>query len=121
MIFLTRKCFRADSMLGRAGPDGKSTRPATSPSPTRPARASRMTRWCMPTCPRIVKYYLGEEIIVPNVPTYICAEEKDLRYTLENLDKLVVKAANESGGYGMLVGPHSTQEQRAGVRREGKG
>ncbi|HKN10938.1 MAG TPA: circularly permuted type 2 ATP-grasp protein [Pseudomonadota bacterium] len=49
--------------------------------------------------------------IVPNVPTYICAEEKDLRYTLENLDKLVVKAANESGGYGMLVGPHSTKRQ----------
>jgi uncharacterized circularly permuted ATP-grasp superfamily protein len=63
--------------------------------------------------PRIVKYYLGEEIILPNVPTYICAEEKDLQHTLANLDKLVVKAANESGGYGMLVGPHSTQEQRA--------
>ena len=61
---------------------------------------------------RIVKYYLGEDIIVPNVPTYICAEEDDLRYTLENLEKLVVKAANESGGYGMLVGPHSTAKQR---------
>jgi len=63
--------------------------------------------------PRIVKYYLGEEIILPNVPTYICAEEKDLQYTLANLDKLVVKAANESGGYGMLVGPHSTAAERA--------
>ena len=63
--------------------------------------------------PRIVKYYLGEDIILPNVPTYICAEGQDLRYTLDNLDKLVVKAANESGGYGMLVGPHSTKEQRA--------
>ena len=63
--------------------------------------------------PRIVKYYLGEEIILPNVPTYICAEEKDLKYVLENLDKLVVKAANESGGYGMLVGPHSTKAQQA--------
>src|SRR5208337_2027120 len=58
--------------------------------------------------------------IVPNVPTYICAEEKDLRYTLENLDKLVVKAANESGGYGMLVGPHSTKEQRAGFAEKVK-
>jgi uncharacterized circularly permuted ATP-grasp superfamily protein len=63
--------------------------------------------------PRIVKYYLGEEIILPNVPTYICAEEKDLKYVLENMDKLVVKAANESGGYGMLVGPHSTKAQQA--------
>jgi len=60
-----------------------------------------------------VKYYLDQEAILPNVPTYICAEEADLRYTLEHLDELVVKAANESGGYGMLVGPHSTGEQRA--------
>jgi uncharacterized circularly permuted ATP-grasp superfamily protein len=62
--------------------------------------------------PRIVKYYLGEEIILPNVPTYICAETDDLKYVLEHLGELVVKAANESGGYGMLVGPHSTAEQR---------
>jgi uncharacterized circularly permuted ATP-grasp superfamily protein len=59
----------------------------------------------------MIKYYLGEDIILPNVPTYICAEDKDLTYVLENLDQLVVKAANESGGYGMLVGPHSTKEQ----------
>jgi uncharacterized circularly permuted ATP-grasp superfamily protein len=63
--------------------------------------------------PRIIKYYLGEDEIIPNVPTYICSEEKDLGYVLENLPKLVVKAANESGGYGMLVGPHSTKEQCA--------
>ena len=47
------------------------------------------------------------------MPTYICAEEKDLKYVLENLHELVVKAANESGGYGMLIGPHATAEQRA--------
>jgi uncharacterized circularly permuted ATP-grasp superfamily protein len=47
------------------------------------------------------------------VPTYICSEAQDLKYVLANLDQLVVKAANESGGYGMLVGPHSTAEQRA--------
>ena len=62
--------------------------------------------------PQIVKYYLGEDIIIPNVPTYICAEQKDLQHVLANLEQLVVKAANESGGYGMLVGPHSTKEQR---------
>jgi uncharacterized circularly permuted ATP-grasp superfamily protein len=61
--------------------------------------------------PRIIKYYLGEEAILPNVPTYICSEEKDQQYVLEHLSQLVIKAANESGGYGMLVGPHSTQEQ----------
>ena len=63
--------------------------------------------------PRVIRYYLGEDPILPNVPTHICAEPDDLAYTLEHLDELVVKAANESGGYGMLVGPHSTAEQRA--------
>ena len=63
--------------------------------------------------PRIVKYYLGEDIILPNVPTYICSEPDDLKYVVEHIDQLVVKAANESGGYGMLVGPHSTKEQCA--------
>jgi uncharacterized circularly permuted ATP-grasp superfamily protein len=63
--------------------------------------------------PRIVKYYLGEDIILPNVPTYICSEPEDLKYVLEHLPELVVKAANESGGYGMLVGPHATRERCA--------
>ena len=62
--------------------------------------------------PKIIKYYLGEEPILPNVPTYVCFEEDQRRHVLENLDKFVVKAANESGGYGMLVGPHSTAGQR---------
>ena len=55
--------------------------------------------------PQNHKYYLGEEIIIPNVPTFVCAEEKDRKHVLANLDELVVKAANESGGYGMLMGP----------------
>ena len=63
--------------------------------------------------PQIVRYYLGEDMILPNVPTYICADKKDREYVLANLDKLVVKATNESGGYGMLVGPHSTKAQQA--------
>jgi uncharacterized circularly permuted ATP-grasp superfamily protein len=61
--------------------------------------------------PRIIKYYLGEEAILPNVPTYICSEPADLDYVIEHMPELVVKAANESGGYGMLVGPHATREQ----------
>jgi uncharacterized circularly permuted ATP-grasp superfamily protein len=62
--------------------------------------------------PQMIKYYLGEEAILPNVPTYLCWEPKQLEYVLANLDKLVVKAANESGGYGMLIGPHASEEQR---------
>nr|WP_199330470.1 circularly permuted type 2 ATP-grasp protein [Microcoleus sp. FACHB-68] len=62
--------------------------------------------------PQMIHYYLSEDPILPNVPTYLCWEPKQLEYVLGNLDKLVVKAANESGGYGMLVGPHASQEER---------
>jgi uncharacterized circularly permuted ATP-grasp superfamily protein len=67
--------------------------------------------------PKMIEYYLSEKIIIPNVPTHICAEANELSYVLDNLEKLVVKAVNESGGYGMLVGPHSTAEQRAEFAR----
>ena len=63
--------------------------------------------------PEMIRYYLGEEPILNNVPTYLCWREKDRQYVLENLDKLVVKAANEAGGYGMLIGIKSTKEERA--------
>ena len=62
--------------------------------------------------PEIIRYYEGEDPILPNVPTYMCWKDSDRAYVLENLDKLVVKAANESGGYGMLVGPASTREEQ---------
>ena len=62
--------------------------------------------------PKIIRYYLGEEPILDNVDTWLASNPKDLKYILENLEKLVVKAANESGGYGMLVGPESTLEER---------
>ncbi len=62
--------------------------------------------------PQMIKYYLGEDQILSNVPTYLCWEPKQLDYVVNNLDKLVVKAANEAGGYGMLVGTQSTPEER---------
>ena len=61
----------------------------------------------------MIRYYLSEEPILKNVPTYICSKKKDLSYVLDNLEKLVVKAVNESGGYGMLMGPSSTAAQRS--------
>ncbi|MEN9201776.1 MAG: circularly permuted type 2 ATP-grasp protein [Thermostichus sp. DG_1_6_bins_120] len=63
--------------------------------------------------PKMIRYYLGEEAILPNVTTYLCWDPKDQAYVLENLDKLVVKAANESGGYGMLMGSQATAAERA--------
>ncbi|WRH67334.1 MAG: circularly permuted type 2 ATP-grasp protein [Planktothrix sp. GU0601_MAG3] len=62
--------------------------------------------------PQMIQYYLGEEQILSNVPTYLCWEPKQLEYVLNHLDQLVVKAANEAGGYGMLVGTQSTEVER---------
>jgi uncharacterized circularly permuted ATP-grasp superfamily protein len=66
--------------------------------------------------PRMIKYYLDQDPIIPNVPTYLASEEADRKYMLANLDKLVVKAANESGGYGMLMGPMASTAEREAFR-----
>jgi uncharacterized circularly permuted ATP-grasp superfamily protein len=68
--------------------------------------------------PAIIRYYLGEEAILPNVETYLLSDESQRRYVLEHLDQLVVKAVGESGGYGMLIGPHSTAAERDQFRRQ---
>jgi uncharacterized circularly permuted ATP-grasp superfamily protein len=62
--------------------------------------------------PAIIRFYLSEDPILPNVDTYLLGNPSDRAYALEHLDSLVVKAVGESGGYGMLVGPHSTKTQR---------
>ena len=62
--------------------------------------------------PDMVRYYLGEEPLLKNVKTWLCRRPEELEYTLDNLQDLVVKRVGESGGYGMLVGPHSTPEER---------
>jgi len=67
--------------------------------------------------PKIIRYYLGEDPILPNVETYLCAFDADRRYVLEHLEELVVKTVDESGGYGMLIGPESTKEEREDFAR----
>ncbi len=62
--------------------------------------------------PRLIRYYLAEEPVLNNVETFLCREEKSLSHVLANLDTLVVKAVGESGGYGMLVGPHASRAER---------
>jgi uncharacterized circularly permuted ATP-grasp superfamily protein len=68
--------------------------------------------------PKMIEFYLGENIILPNVPTYMCADPKERQYVLEHIDQLVVKPANESGGYGIVLGPKSTREQLATCREQ---
>ncbi len=65
-----------------------------------------------PFVPQMIRYYLAEEPILDNVPTYQAADPLERAYILEHLDDLVVKSVNEAGGYGMLIGPHATQAQR---------
>jgi uncharacterized circularly permuted ATP-grasp superfamily protein len=67
--------------------------------------------------PKIIKYYLDEDPILNNVETYLMSEQKEREHVLGNLEKYVVKAVGESGGYGMLIGPHSTAAQRDEFRQ----
>ncbi len=66
--------------------------------------------------PEMIRFYLGEEPILDQVPTYVCAREDDRAYVVENLDKLVVKAVDEAGGVGMLMGPQASAGERAAFR-----
>ena len=61
--------------------------------------------------PKMIRYYLGQDAFLPNVPTYLASVKEDLTYILEHIAELVVKAVNESGGYGMLVGPQATKAE----------
>jgi uncharacterized circularly permuted ATP-grasp superfamily protein len=68
--------------------------------------------------PKMIKYYLDQDPILANVPTYLASDPTERKYILENMDKLVVKSANEAGGYGMLIGPASTQAEVADFRNK---
>jgi uncharacterized circularly permuted ATP-grasp superfamily protein len=109
--FLDPEAFRADSLLGVPGLMAacRAGRVALANAPGNGVADDKVVYAYVP---EVIRYYEGEDPILPNVPTYLCWRDDDRRYVLEHLSELVVKAANESGGYGMLVGPHSTAAQR---------
>jgi uncharacterized circularly permuted ATP-grasp superfamily protein len=109
--FLDPKTFRRDSALGVAGLMDvyRAGRVALVNAPGTGVADDKVVYAYVPD---IVKYYLGEEIVIPNVPTFLCARDADRKHVLAHLPELVVKAANESGGYGMLMGPSSTKDQQ---------
>nr|WP_199318436.1 circularly permuted type 2 ATP-grasp protein [Leptolyngbya sp. FACHB-541] len=109
--FIDPKAFRADSLLGVPGLTEvyKQGRVAIANALGTGVADDKVIYAYVP---QIIRYYLDEDQMLPNVPTYLCWEADQQSHVLANLDKLVVKAANESGGYGMLVGPHATVEQR---------
>jgi uncharacterized circularly permuted ATP-grasp superfamily protein len=109
--FLDPLCFRPDSTLGVAGLMN-AYRIGNVALVNAAGTGVADDKAIYPYVPDMISFYLREEPILPNVKTYICAREEPRKYVLENLDKLVVKATNESGGYGMLMGHQATQEER---------
>ena len=109
--FLDPQVFRKDSLLGVPGLVN-AYRQGNVALANAPGNGVADDKVVYAYVPDMIKYYLSQDAILPNVPTYLCWRDADRQHVLGNLDKLVVKAANESGGYGMLVGPHSTAEQR---------
>ena len=94
--FLDPHAFRPDSVLANA--------PGTGVADDKSVYAY---------VPEMIRYYLNEEPLLANVETHLCRDPEGLEYTLDNLDRMVVKEVGGSGGYGMLVGPHATPEERA--------
>lgn len=109
--FIDPLCFRKDSMLGVPGLM-EAYRKGNVALCNAPGTGVADDKVIYAYVPEMIRYYLAEEPILPNVPTYVCQREEDRKYVLAHIDELVVKAANEAGGYGMLVGPHSTKDQQ---------
>jgi len=103
--------FRKDSVLGVAGIVDAYRRGNVSLANTIGTGVAddKVTYYFVP---KMIKYYMDQDPILPNVETYLSHFDTDRKFILENLDKLVVKSANESGGYGMLMGPSASSEQR---------
>ena len=110
--FLDPLCFRPNSMLGVAGLMN-AYRVGNVTLVNAVGTGVADDKAIYPFVPDMIKFYMGQDAIIPNVPTYICARDDDRTYVLEHLDELVVKATNESGGYGMLMGHQATGEERA--------
>jgi hypothetical protein len=108
--FLDPKVFRADSLLGVPGLV-EACRKGNVSLANAIGTGVADDKVVYYYVPAMIKFYLGEEAILPNVETYLSAVESDRKFILENLEKLVVKSANESGGYGMLMGPSATREE----------
>jgi len=109
--FLDPEAFRADTMLGVKGLMDAYRRGNVALA-NAPGSGVADDKVIYSFVPEMIRYYLNSEPILPNVETYVCAIKEKRDYVLSNLDKLVVKAANEAGGYGMLIGPHATDEER---------
>jgi uncharacterized circularly permuted ATP-grasp superfamily protein len=115
-LFLDPEAFNPDSVLGvpgllRAWNKGKV---ALANAPGCGVADDKVVYYYVP---EMIRYYLGEEPILDNVETYLCSNKTEREHVLQNLDKLVVKPANDAGGYGMLIGPRASQKERDAMAR----
>lgn len=110
-LFLDPEVFRPDSLLGVAGLMRAWQRGKVALA-NAPGTGIADDKVVYAFVPKLIRYYLDADPILANVPTYLCLDEKERDYVLANLDKLVVKPANESGGYGMLIGPAASRHER---------
>jgi uncharacterized circularly permuted ATP-grasp superfamily protein len=116
-LFLDPEAFNPDSILGVPGLM-RAWKKGTVTLVNAPGAGVADDKVVYAFVPAMIRYYLDQEAIIPNVPTYLCMHKQDRDYVVANLDKLVVKPANESGGYGMLVGPHATKKDREAFARK---
>ena len=110
-LFLDPEAFRPDSILGVHGLMRAWTKGNVGLA-NAPGCGMADDKVVYAYVPKLIKYYLDADPIIPNVPSYLCMHETDREHVLANLDKLVVKPANESGGYGMLIGPRASAAER---------
>ncbi len=110
-LFMDPEAFQPDSVLGVPGllRAWKAGNVALANAPGAGVADDKVVYYFVP---EIIRYYLDQDPIIANVPTHLCTDPKEREHVLANLEKLVVKPANESGGYGMLVGPASTRAER---------
>ena len=110
--FLDPEVFRPDSALGTPGLF-RAWRKGKVGLANAPGAGVADDKVVYTFVPAIIKYYLDQDPIIPNVPSYLCVDDKHRKYVLENLPNMVVKPANESGGYGMLIGPAASKKELA--------
>lgn len=108
--FLDPECFREDSMLGTPGLM-RAWRAGTVAIANAPGAGVADDKAIYAYVPDMIRYYLGRNALVQNVPTYLCRNAKEREYVLQNIAQLVVKPVNESGGYGVFVGPQSSKAE----------
>jgi len=116
-LFLDPEVFNKDSILGVKGlmRAWKNGNVAIANAPGAGVADDKVVYTYVPA---MIKYYLGEDPILPNVPSYMCSDKQQMKHVLANMENLVVKPADESGGYGMYIGPTETKRRTAEMRRQ---